>query len=316
VLLLLSPPISRPGDTTRGDKRHVSFKECMSLIAFILAQLSSIQARSLAQAPPVQFLCVTAPAHPDPFPGQQVARRLHLILRRRSLRLPHDYSPILRSSPRAGVLLPRPSFDVDLASVGRLSTAPCLSPVLPRTGCVLRGFRGSWAPPQHRIQDPRKASDAPPLLAAGRSSCCLNVGFGSCKRTKFQIRAQVHCLGGLRIARGFEFPPPAHSFVIVPAVINNNRFELLDQRKGYQLGQFQRTTPRDVAAGPRCLSALQPGFAEQFPVPLHAASARPAPNGMHYFRGPLLLRARGRAVSALPNWSSVFAKAATACASS
>jgi hypothetical protein len=74
VLLLLSPPISRPGDTTRGDKRHVSFKECMSLIAFILAQLSSIQARSLAQAPPVQFLCVTAPAHPDPFPGQQVAR--------------------------------------------------------------------------------------------------------------------------------------------------------------------------------------------------------------------------------------------------
>jgi hypothetical protein len=185
-----------------------------------------------------------------------------------------------------------------------MSTAPCLSPVLPRTGCVLRGFRGSWAPPPHRIQ-------APPLLAAGRSSCCT-WGSGAAKE---QIFRYVHRCMGLSIGSGFE-PPRTHSFVIVPAVINNNRFELLDQRKGYQLGQFQRTTPRDVAAGPRCLSALQPGFAEQFPVPLHAASARPAPNGMHYFRGPLLLRARGRAVSALPNWSSVFAKAATACASS
>ena len=42
-----------PGRETRhgapsNAKRHVSFKEFMSLIAFILAQLSSIQARSLA----------------------------------------------------------------------------------------------------------------------------------------------------------------------------------------------------------------------------------------------------------------------------
>ena len=154
--------------------------------------------------------------------------------------------------------------------------------MLSRIGCVLRGFRGSWAPPTHRIHPP-------PLLAAGRSSCCT-WGSGAAKE---QIFRYVHRCMGLSIGSGFE-PPRTHSFVIVPAVINNNRFELLDQRKGYQLGQFQRTTPRDVEAGPRCLSASQPGFAERFPVPLHAASARPAPpNGMALFpRAPPASRAR------------------------
>lgn len=201
--------------------------------------------------------------------------------------------------------------------------------MLSRIGCVLRGFRGSWAPPTHRIHPP-------PLLAAGRSSCCT-WGSGAAKEQIFRyIRASADALPG-----GVKCPPRAHlcprrrflpldgsqkrctiekkvhghcllagtrgtraaaapvcfasrrtielknvRWDIGPAVINNSRFELLDQRlgKAYQRtdawpGQFQRSTPRDVEAGPMCmcLSASQPGFAERFPVPLHAASTRPAP---------------------------------------